>query len=84
MWAVWGALVLITALVYVYRARLTRDEEDQIFLDESFSGEQAVQAEIAAKVSKVEPILKVCKALVLVATVVVIGYYVWDIINQFK
>jgi len=36
MWGVWGLLALITAAVYVYRSRLTRDEEDQIFLSEGF------------------------------------------------
>lgn len=84
MWTIWGVLVAITAIVYVYRSRLSRDEEDQIFLDESFSQEQAVQAEITAKVNKVQPILKVCEVLVLLATVVVVGYYILDIINRLR
>jgi hypothetical protein len=83
MWAVWGALVVVTAAIYIYRSRLTRDEDDQIYLDEAFSHEKAAQAEIAAKVAKVEPILKVAKWLVVAATVFVIGYYLWDIANKF-
>jgi hypothetical protein len=84
MWAIWGLLVVITAVMYVYRGRLSRDEEDQIFLDDSFAQEQAEQAAIAAKVSKVEPILKVCQVMVLLATVFVIGYYILDIVNRLK
>jgi uncharacterized ion transporter superfamily protein YfcC len=84
MWAIWCILVLATAFMYVYRGRLTRDEEDQIFLDESFSHEQAAQAEITAKVGKLQPILKTLQILVVVATVLVIGYYIWDIVTQFK
>jgi hypothetical protein len=84
MWTVWGALVIIAAIIYLYRSRLTRDEEDQIFLDDSFSHEKQAQAEIVNKVNKIEPILKVAKILVAVATVFVIGYYIWDIITQFK
>ena len=81
---VWGLLVLIAAAVYLYRSRLQRDEVDQIVLDESLEHEKRAQAVIAAKVGKVEPILLICKWVVAVATVFVIGYYVWDIIGQFK
>lgn len=84
MWIVWAVLVLITAVLYLYRSRLTRDEEDQIFLDDSFSHEQAAQAAIVAKVNKVQPLLRVCIWVVAVATLFVIGYYIWDIITQFK
>jgi len=84
MWAVWGAVVIVTFAIYIYRSRLTRDEDDQIYLDDAFSHEKAAQAEIAAKVAKVEPALKVAKWLVVVATVFVIGYYIWDIATQFK
>jgi hypothetical protein len=84
MWAVWGALVVITAAVYIYRSRLTRDEDDQIYLDDAFSQEKAAQAEIAAKVSKIEPILRAFIWLVGLATVFVIGYYIWDIATRFR
>ena len=84
MWAVWGALAVITAAIYIYRSRLTRDEDDQIYLDDAFSHERAAQAEIAAKVDKVEPVLRAFIWLVGVATVFVIGYYIWDILTQFK
>jgi len=81
---VWGALILITAVIYVYRSRLTRDEDDQIYLDDAFSHEKAAQAAIAAKVAKVEPILKAMKVSIGVVTLLVIGYWIWDIIVQFK
>ncbi len=84
MWIVWGALVVITAALYLYRSRLQRDEEDQIFLDDSFEQEKAAQEDIVAKVNKIEPSLRIMKWLVVVATVVVIVYYIWDIYTQFK
>jgi hypothetical protein len=84
MWIVWGALVVLTAALYIYRSTLTKDEEDQIFLDESFQHEQVAQAAIVAKVNKVQPLLRVALWLVGFATLFVIGYYVLDIINQFK
>jgi len=84
MWIVWGALVVLTAAVYIYRSRLQRDEEDQIFLDDAFSQEKVVQEAIAAKVNKIQPTLTVLKWLDVAATLVVIVYYAWDIFAQFK
>ena len=40
MWTVWAAFVVFTAALYIYRSSLTRDEEDQIFLDDSFQHEK--------------------------------------------
>jgi hypothetical protein len=83
MWAVWAALVLILAALYLYRSRLERDEEDQIFLDDSFEHERSAQAAIVARVNKIQPVLRVSMILVAVASVFVIGYYVQDIFKQF-
>ncbi len=84
MWATWGVIVLITAALYLYRSSLTRDEEDQIFLDDSFSHEQAAQAAIMAKVNKIQPLLRGAMWLVGLATLFVVGYYVLDVIKQFS
>ena len=84
IWSVWSLCILFVAVMYLYRSRLTRDEEDQIFLDDSFSHEQQAQAAIAAKVQKIEPLVKASLWLAGAATVFVIAYYIWDIFNQFK
>lgn len=84
MWSVWGALVLVFSALYLYRSRLTRDEEDQIFLDESFDHEKNAQAAIIAKVNKIEPVLRVSMGLAAAATLFVIVYYLMDIVRQFK
>jgi len=82
IWSVWAAFVLFMAVVYLYRSSLTRDEEDQIFLDDSFDHERAEQAAITAKVTKIEPLVRVSRWLVVAMTVVVIVYYVRDIMLQ--
>lgn len=84
MWAVWAVLVVITAALFLYRSSLTKDEEDQIFLDDSFSHEKSAQAAIIAKVNKIQPILRAAMWVVAAATLFVIGYYVVDVFNQFK
>jgi hypothetical protein len=84
LWTVWSALVIFTAALYIYRSSLTRDEEDQIFLDDSFNHVKSAQAAIVDKVNKVQPLLRVALWLVGIATVLVLGYYIVDIFNQFK
>jgi len=84
MWSVWGGLVVILMAIFLYRSTLTRNEEDQIFLDDSFNHMKAEQTAIVARANKVTPILRVAGGLVGAMTLVVIGYYVWDVLNQFK
>jgi hypothetical protein len=80
MWSVWGALVVVMAALRIYRVSLTRDEEDQIFLDDSFEHERNAQAAIVARCNKVEPILKISQWLVAAMSAVVLVYYVRDIL----
>jgi hypothetical protein len=78
LWIVWAIFALVTALLYAYRASLTRDEEGQIFLDEAFAHEKAVQTQIVSKVTKLQPALRASLILTVVMTVVVLAYYAWD------
>ena len=82
MWSFWGLTVLILAALIIYRSRLTRDEEDQIFLDDSFSHEKANQTAIVARVNKVTPLVRGSEIVVGIATLIVIGYYALDVYNQ--
>jgi hypothetical protein len=82
MWSVWGTFALFMAGLYIYRSSLTRDEEDQIFLDDSFDHEKVHQAAIVARVARVEPLVRVARWLVVAMTAVVVVYYVRDIMVQ--
>lgn len=82
MWGVWAAFALFMAVLYIYRSSLTRDEEDQIFLDDSFDHEKAQQEAIAAKVAKIEPLVRFSRWLVVAMSVVVVVYYIRDILFQ--
>jgi ribosomal 50S subunit-associated protein YjgA (DUF615 family) len=68
----------------IYTGRLTRDEDDQLVLDSAFDRIKNEQAAIVAKVEKIEPLRKAALWLVVAATVFVIGYYVFDVVQQFK
>jgi hypothetical protein len=82
MWAVWSAFVVVLAALYIYRSNITKNEEDQIFLDDSFEHEKVEQAVIAARVMKIEPLVRVSRWVVVAMSVFVIAYYVRDIMLQ--
>ncbi len=82
MWIIWSAFVVVTAILYIYRSSLSKNEEDQIFLDDSFDHEKAEQAVITAKLAKVEPMVRIARWLVIVMTVFVVAYYIRDILLQ--
>ncbi len=84
IWSVWVLCILFLAIMQLYRSRLTRDEEDQIFLDDSFSRERTAQAAIADRVNKIQPIVKASIWLAGAATLMVVAFYIYDIFNQFK
>jgi hypothetical protein len=82
MWIVWSVFVVLTAGLYIYRSSLTKNEEDQIFLDDSFQQEKTEQAVISAKVAKIEPLVRLARWIVVAMTVFVIAYYIWDVAVQ--
>jgi hypothetical protein len=82
MWTVWGVIVASMLLLHIYRGSLEKNEDDQIFLDDSFDHERVAQMAIVARVQKVEPALRVLKWLALAVTLVVIVYYIRDIMVQ--
>jgi len=84
MWSVWALLVLALIVLNVYRSRLTRDEDDQLILDESFDHVKIEQAAIVAKVNKIEPVVRTTMILAAAMTAVVIVYYIVDFMRQFK
>lgn len=80
MWIVWSAIAVFMVGLHVYRSSLEKDEEDQLFLDESFEHERAANAAIVARATKVEPLVKVSHWLLAAASVGVIAYYLRDIL----
>jgi hypothetical protein len=80
MWIVWSAFVVVMVALHVYRSNLEKDEEDQIFLDDSFEHERTMQAAIVARANKVEPLVRISHWVVGAMSFIVIAYYVRDIL----
>ena len=84
MWMVWGVCALLFVGIKLYGGSLSKNEENQLILDDAFSQLKSEQAAIQANMHKLAPFKIVSLWLFVAATVFVAGYYVLDIINQFK
>ena len=84
MWVVWGVLVVAFAITKVYLMGLSRDEDDQIYLDEAFDHEKKAQEAIVARIGKIQPIQQTLLWLLGAVTLIVVVYYVVDMIRQFQ
>lgn len=83
MFSVWGIAALVATALFVYRTSLTRDEDDQIYLDEAFQHEKAAQEAIVAKVNKIEPALRGSLWAVAAVSAIIVVYYAWQLISEF-
>jgi hypothetical protein len=82
LWSIWSAFALFFAVLHIYRSSLGRDEEDQIFLDDSFEQEKAAQAVITAKVARIDPWIRIATWLLAGMSVLVVVYYIRDVLLQ--
>ncbi len=51
----WGVLTVVLVVLLIYRSTLTRQEDDQLFLDPAEAHMQQEQAELMHKVEKINP-----------------------------
>jgi len=84
MWVVWCAMVVVVLALRIYSARLSRDEDDQLFLDDSFEHQKTTQAAIANRLHRVEPLQRVALWVLAGTTLFVVIYYIFDMIHQFR
>jgi len=84
MWVVWGISLVLTAGVSIYAARLGRNEEAQIFLAESSNHEKSEQEEIAARLSRIQPLKRSAVVIAGVMSLLILAYYLFDVYRQFN
>src|SRR6202158_3342304 len=58
----WGVVTGILLVLLFYRSTLTRQEDDQLFIDESSSSRATEQSQLIAKVNKINPLVKLVGA----------------------
>jgi hypothetical protein len=83
MWTVWGILTVVFLGLLMYRGNVTRNEEDQLFLDDTNQIEHGEQEEILRKATKIEPVIRIWGGITGLVTIAIVGFYVYDAIQQF-
>jgi hypothetical protein len=78
----WGILTGVFLILLFYRSMLTRQEDDQLFLDESASGLETEQWELIAKVNKINPLVKSVGATSGLMILVIAGWAVYIGLNS--
>ena len=58
----WGIVTGILLILLFYRSTLTRQEDDQLFIDESSASKATEQQQLIAKVNKINPLVKIVGA----------------------
>ena len=70
---VWAGLTLILILLLIYRGTLSMHEDDQIFLDDANAHLAKEQEELARKMDRLQPWVRVCGAASALLIVVIAG-----------
>lgn len=83
MWAVWGVSFVFMAGISIITARMGRNQEDQLFLADSSNHAKSEQSEIALRLGKIKPVRRAALGIAAVMTVVVVGYYLIDVMHRF-
>ena len=80
--SVWGIVTGIFLILLFYRSTLTRQEDDQLFIDESASSMATEQRELIAKVNKINPLVKTAGATSGLMLLVIAGWAVYIGLNS--
>jgi hypothetical protein len=84
IWIVWGALFLLFIVAKMYASRMSRDEEDQLVLQDSSQNLKLQQAAIMGRLNKFKPVQLTVTWALGAMTLFVVVFYVHDMISQFK
>ena len=78
----WGAFTLVLILLLIYRATLSMQEDDQLFLDDAESHMQKDQEELLGKMNKLQPYVRGFGAASGVLALVIVGLAVYDALTR--
>jgi hypothetical protein len=78
----WGIVTGILIILLFYRSTLTRQEDDQLFIDESSSSRATEQRQLIAKVNKLNPLVTIAGATSGSMILLIIGWVVYVGLNS--
>ena len=80
----WGVVTGILLILLFYRSTLTRQEDDQLFIDESSSSRATEQSQLIAKVNRINPLVKLVGATSGLMILAIAGWAVYLGLNSIQ
>ena len=78
----WGVVTGILLILLFYRSTLTRQEDDQLFIDESSASRATEQSQLIAKVNKLNPLVRLVGVTSGLMILVIAGWAVYLGLNS--
>ena len=83
LWTIWAGFAAAIVALLVYRAQLTRYEDDQLFLNDAIrTEEQQLQLTIVRKLNRVQPLVRIVGGAATAMSICMLSIYVWDAIKS--
>jgi hypothetical protein len=79
---VWAVPTFALVILLIYQSTLSIHEDDQLFLDEAESHMQQEQAELIAKLNKIQPYVRTLSAISGALIVIIFGIWIYHGISQ--
>ena len=80
----WGIVTAFLIVLLFYRSTLTRQEDDQLFIDESASLRATEQRQLIAKVNRLNPLVNMAGATSGLMILFLAGWFVYNALNSVR
>ena len=80
----WGIVTALLIVLLFYRSTLTRQEDDQLFIDESARSRATEQRQLIAKVNRVNPLVNMAGATSGLMILFLAGWFVYNALNSVR
>jgi hypothetical protein len=80
----WGIVTALLIVLLFYRSTLTRQEDDQLFIDESARSRATEQRQLIAKVNRINPLVNTAGATSGLMILVMVGWFVYNALNSVR
>ena len=83
LWTIWAGFAAAIVALLVYRAQLTRYEDDQLFLSDAVRvDDRERQVTIVRKLNRVQPLVRIVGGAATAMSICMLSSYVWDAIKS--
>jgi hypothetical protein len=80
----WGIVTALLIVLLFYRSTLTRQEDDQLFIDDSARSRATEQRQLIAKVNRVNPLVNMAGATSGLMILFLAGWFVYNALNSVR